>query len=223
MAPKVNITGRELLRARRHKDVSVDKYADAREILRFDIQRALVVGASNPAVTIEDISACLAIDISPEAVVNLIKTNRNLGYIVDLVGHAHATVDEAVEAYDANVPAHGSYGYISLRMGRHKIDHQTMVDACTTALRVRVSRELFMAYTLIVGLDEPKAAEVAKTLLDPAYYVAAIGHEYTHQQIVDRCDTAFHMQQFQQEVTAQSHMLGYDQIAEIRHELGRFT
>lgn len=217
MAPKVNITGNELLRAY-SKGVSLDKYINARG-LGFKITNALVIAASKPAVTIEALSECIGLGMRESEIVGLIKTKRNLGYIAGILKYTSASIDEAVAAFDANVPANGGFGYIALRSGQYKIAHQEMVDASEIARSASVSRELFMAYTLVLKLDEARAVDAAQVLLDPTYYVAATSQGLSHQEIIDHCDTFGHKEQFQLEVTRTANQQSRDLISELRHQL----
>lgn len=217
MAPRVNITGDELLRAY-SKGVSLDKYADARD-LGFKIAQALIIAASKSSVTIEAISECIGLGIRDSEIIGLIKTERNLDYVARILKSTSASTDEAIAAYDTGVPANGGFGYIALRTGQYNIDHQAMIDACETARKASVSRELFMAYTLVLGVDDAYAVDAARALLEPAYYVAATSQGLSHQQIIDRCDTYSHKEQFQLEITKTAEQQSNDLIGELRRQL----
>jgi hypothetical protein len=218
MAPNVNITGEELLRARRKKGVSVDKYADARELLGFNIRNALIVGAAKPSITIGTISKCLELGLRTGEVVGLIITKRDLNYIIDLMGRGSATANEAIAAWDVGMSVIGSVGYIALHVGR-RITHQAIVDACFTARNADVKRDIFMAYLFLVKLDEAPAIEIARTGLEPAIYVAAIDQGFAHQVIVDRCDIWQHEEQFTQQIERTANQQDPNAMKSIRHQL----
>lgn len=218
MAPKVNITGDELLRARRTQGVNVDKYADAREVLGFGIRDSLIVGAAKPSITIETVIKCLDLGIRASEVIGLIKTERDLNYIIDLMGRGSATVDEAIAARDVGMPVIGSFGYIALRVGR-RIPHQAMVNVCVTAQNADIKQDLLMAYVFVVKLAETEAIEVARTGLDPAIYVAAVDQGFAHQVIVDRCSIWQREEQFVQQIEKVAKQQGPATITEIRRQL----
>lgn len=186
---QIKISGKDFEEADQIEGLSLDKYRDARRTLKLNKKRALAVAAFGPELTINGFKDALAVGLRPDQIIGLVETKRTLSYIVNLVKQAGATLDEAVEAFEARSPESGSFSYISLRHGDDAVSHRTIIEASDEATRADVRKDLYFAYKFGVGLDGTKAAEAARNFIKPEYYVAASELGYIHGNIIARTKT----------------------------------
>ena len=200
------------------KNLSLDRYVEARRVLKLGVKDALRYAALEPGrASISMFEDALDLKLRPSQILGLAETRRSLTYITRLMKHGGATLEEAVEAHHVAVTDMGVFSYTGLRTKGAK--HQAIIDAWLTAVNSGLRKDIFMTYFFAVKLGEAEAIEIARTGLDPAVYVAAVEQGFAHEVIVEHWNAWQGEWQFVQQIEKAAEQQGPDAMAQIRRQL----